>query len=77
LGNTFILGLDVDKKLPNCFLFNKKGENDYRYLIYYKGKNIIKINLNNGTTFDEKDSNDYINDQMNNLLTCHYIKLKE
>ena len=24
----------------------------------------------------ENDSNDYINDQMNNLLNCHYIKLK-
>ena len=75
LGNTFFLGLNVDKKLPFCFLFNKTGEKDYRYLIYYKGENIFKINLENGKAFNEKDSNDYINDQINNLLICHYIKL--
>ena len=75
LGNTFFLGLNVEKKLPYCFLFNKKGENHYRYLIYYKEEKIIKINLENGKSFNEKDSNDYINDQMNNSLICHYIKL--
>ena len=66
----------MEKKLPFCFLFNKKGEKDYRYLIYYKGEKIFKINLKSGTAFDEKDSNDYIDDQMKNLLNCHYIKLK-
>ena len=76
LGNTFFFGLNVEKKLPYCFLFDKKGENGYKYLIYYEKENIIKINLKNGKNFDENDSNDYINDQMNNLLNCHYIKLK-
>ena len=76
LGNTFFLGLNVEKKLPYCFLFNKKDDNDYRYLIYYKEEKIFKINLKNDTAFNEKDSNDYINDQMSNLLNCHYIQLK-
>ena len=76
LGNYFFSELDTDREIPYFFLFKKKNkDNNYCYLIFKDNNETKKINLDNGKKFDPDDLEDYINEQINGNLICHYMKL--
>ena len=75
LGNIFFLELNINKEIPFCFLFKKNDDENYKYLIYKKDSIITKINLEKNKPFDFTDLNDYIDEQINGSLFCHYINL--
>jgi len=75
LGNYFFSVPDIDREIPYFFLFNIKGENEYKYLIYKQESKIVKINLKNNKVFNPVDLNNYVDEQINGILVCHFMKL--
>jgi hypothetical protein len=75
LGNFFFSLPDINREIPYFFLFNLKGEDEYKYLIYKQESKIVKINLKNNSIFNPVDLNNYVEEQINGVLVCHFMKL--
>ena len=77
LGNIFFSELVINREIPYFFLFKKKTIDKYCYLIYKNKNEIKKINLDNDNSFNIDDLENYINEQINGDLICHYMKLEK